>query len=251
VLSFVQHINMEQAAGRLTRAVFCAALLSFAPISFANAQTTEKTQDNAVQTTDGLNLNLSAGVLSSDLNGGFNSTNNLINLPANSIGSTLFKLDISDPNCLSGVGQCLRRDDQIKLGLQTQFTSVSDKGLDLALKPRASVRFDEDNNSSALVGAIVEIGKDLREDSHYKNNTWYVFAGADAEALSYSPNSMDRLTQGQFYLQDNIFVGDAQAGVGYRIGDADVSLSYMRREATSDDFNYSEDAAALSFTWKR
>jgi len=62
---------------------------------------------------------------------------------------------------------------------------------------------------------------------------------------------MDRLTQGQFYLQDNIFVGDAQAGVGYRIGDADVSLSYMRREATSDDFNYSEDAAALSFTWKR
>jgi len=128
VLSFVQHINMEQAAGRLTRAIFCAALLSFAPISFANAQTTEKTQDNAVQTTDGLNLNLSAGVLSSDLNGGFNSTNNLINLPANSIGSTLFKLDISDPNCLSGVGQCLRRDDQIKLGLQTQFTSVSDKG---------------------------------------------------------------------------------------------------------------------------
>ena len=98
---------------------------------------------------------------------------------------------------------------------------------------------------------MVEIGEDLREGSDFKNNTWYVFAGADAEALTYSPNSMDRLTSGQFHLQDRIIVGDAQAGVGYRIGDADVSLSYMRREATAEDFRFSEDAAALSFTWKR
>jgi hypothetical protein len=251
VLSIKQHIYKKTAKGRVALGIFCAAFFIFAPLSVAQAQNAEKVQDNETQTTEGLNLNLAGTVLNSSLNEGFNSANSLINLPANSIGSTLFKLDISDPSCLSGVGQCLRRDDEIKLGLQTQFTSVSDKGLDLALKPRASVRFDEDNNSSALVGAVFEIGKDLSETASYKNNTWYVFAGADAEALSYSPNSMDRLTQGQFYLQDNIFVGDAQAGVGYRIGDADVSLSYMRREATSDDFNYSEDAAALSFTWKR
>jgi len=49
---------------------------------------------------------------------------------------------------------------------------------------------------------------------------------------------MDRLTSGQFHLQDRIIVGDAQAGVGYRIGDADVSLSYMRREATAEDFRF-------------
>lgn len=251
MLKYLQHMNGKQAAGRMTWAILCAALFTLTPLSSAQAQNTEQPQENESQTTDGLNLNLTGTVLSSDLNNGFTSSNGLISLPANSIGSTLFKLDISDPNCLSGVGQCLRRDDEIKLGLQTQFTSVSDKGLDLALKPRASVRFDEDNNSSALVGAVFEIGKDLNDTAGYKNNTWYVFAGADAEALRYSPNSMDRLTQGQFYLQDNIFVGDAQAGVGYRIGDADVSLSYMRREATSEDFNYSEDAAALSFTWKR
>lgn len=251
MLKLFQHINRKQSAGRLSRAVLCAALFSLTPLSSAYAQNAQQDQENETQTTDGLNLNLAGTVLNSDLNESFNGSNGLINLPANSIGSTLFKLDISDPNCLLGVGQCLRRDDEIKLGLQTQFTTVSEKGLDLSIKPRASVRFDEDNNSSALVGAIFEIGKDLGETAGYKNNTWYVFAGADAEALSYSPNSMDRLTQGQFYWQDNVFVGDAQAGVGYRIGDADVSLSYMRREATSEDFNYSEDAAALSFTWKR
>jgi len=251
VLNLKQHIYMTQAPSVSIRASICAALFSLMSFSSAFAQNIEQDHANDTQTTEGLNLNLTGTVLNSDTHEGFNSSNGLISLPVNSIGSTLFKLDISDPNCLSGVGQCLRRDDEIKLGLQTQFTTVSEKGLDLSIKPRASVRFDEDNNSSALVGAVFEIGKDLGETAGYKNNTWYVFAGADAEALSYSPNSMDRLTQGQFYLQDNIFVGDAQAGVGYRIGDADLSLSYMRREATSEDFNYSENAAALSFTWKR
>ena len=62
---------------------------------------------------------------------------------------------------------------------------------------------------------------------------------------------MSRLTSGQFHLQDRIIVGDAQAGLGYRIGNADLSLSYLRREASGEDFSFNEDAAALSFTWKR
>lgn len=243
-------IRTKKANSYAVIALLCSVMFAVLPFSSASAQDVEQTPTNETQTSEGLNLNLS-GVLHSDRDFSFNGDNGILNLPASSVGSTLFKLDISDPNCLSGVGQCKRRDDQISLGLETQFTSVSKKGIDLALKPRASIRFDEDNNSSALVGAIIEIGKNLRKGSNYKNNTWYVFAGADAEAFNYSPNSKDRLTSGQFYLQDSIFVGDAQAGVGYRIGDADVSLSYMRREATAEDFTYTEDAAALSFTWKR
>ena len=101
------------------------------------------------------------------------------------------------------------------------------------------------------VGAVIEIGEDLREGSEFESNTWYFFAGADAEALTYSPNSVGRITSGQFHLQDRIIVGDAQAGVGYRIGDADVSVSYTRREASGEAYKFVEDAAALSFTWKR
>lgn len=173
-----------------------------------------------------------------------------LELPLDAIGSTVFKLDLTTPECASGGEGCIRRDDSLKLGLTDTFRRRSEKGLDLSLTPRASMRFNDEISSTA-VGAVIEIGEDLREGSEFESNTWYVFAGADAEALTYSPNSIGRITAGQFHLQDRIIVGDAQAGLGYRIGDADVSLSYMRREATSEEYKFVEDAAALSFTWKR
>jgi len=173
-----------------------------------------------------------------------------LDLPVEAVGSPIFKLDLTSPNCASGGDGCLRRDDSVELGLSDTFRRRSEKGLDLTLTPRASLRFDDEISSTA-VGALIEIGEDLREGSEFKSNTWYFFAGADAEALTYSPNSVGRITSGEFHLQDRIIVGDAQAGLGYRIGDADVSLSYMRREATTDEHKFKEDAAALSFTWKR
>ncbi len=173
-----------------------------------------------------------------------------LDLPLDAVGSTVFKLDLTSPGCASGGENCTRRDDNIKLGLSDTFTRRSEKGLDLSLTPRASMRFNDEISSTA-VGAVIEIGEDLREGSDFENNTWYFFAGADAEALTYSPNSIGRITAGQFHLQDRIIVGDAQAGLGYRIGDADVSLSYMRREASGEEYKFVEDAAALSFTWKR
>jgi len=173
-----------------------------------------------------------------------------LELPLDAVGSTLFKLDLSSPACASGGEGCLKRNDRVNLGLTDTFNRRSEKGLDLKLTPRASMRFDDDV-SSAVVGAVIEIGEDLRQGSEFENNTWYFFAGADAEALTYAPNSVGRITSGQFHLQDRIIVGDAQAGLGYRIGDADVSLSYMRREASTEEFKIVEDAAALSFTWKR
>ena len=225
------------------------ALSVCAVFSFSVSASAQDIPSSSKGSTEGLSLNLGSTV-NPEYASGFETQNGLIDLPANSVGSTIFKLDISDPKCLTGTGSCLRRDEQVNLGAAKQFTSGVTKGLDFSLTPRASMRIN-DNESSTLVGAVVEIGKDLREGSEFESNTWYVFAGADAEALTYSPNSIDRLTSGQFHLQDRIIVGDAQAGVGYRLGDADVSLSYMRREATAQDFSYSEDAAALSFTWKR
>lgn len=250
MLNLKQHIRRKRHG--FNRLVMTGAALAFglmAPqLAFAqDTQKSEKSQPTA--SSEGLNLNLGTSI-NPEFASSFNSQGNIIDLPSSSVGSTLFKLDISDPSCLSGAGQCLRRDDRINLGLKKKFKSVSETGLDVSLTPRASMQFD-DQNSSALVGAVVEIGEDLREGSEFENNTWYVFAGADAEALTYSPNSINRLTSGQFHLQDRIIVGDAQAGVGYRIGDADVSLSYMRREAQAEDFSFTEDAAALSFTWKR
>lgn len=211
-------------------------------VTSVSAQVSSETPAKIMPPTDGLALNL--GSDTTDF------TTNILELPAESVGSTLFKLDLADTNCLTGGEGCLSRSETLDLGYAKAFTSRSQKGLDLSLTPRAALRFN-DESSSAVVGAVVEIGEDLRKGANFDSNTWYFFAGADAEALTYSPNSVGRLTSGQFHLQDRIIVGDAQAGLGYRIGDADVSLSYLRREATAEDFSFKEDAAALSFTWKR
>ena len=222
--------------------VLSACLASVSGPAFAQDKDSAESKSKTISPSDGLNLNLGNSSLSGP--------SNILDLPAESVGSTLFKLDLADTSCLTGGEGCLSRNDTLDLGYAKAFTSRSQKGLDLTLTPRAALRFN-DESSSAVVGAVVEIGEDLRKGSDLDNNTWYFFAGADAEALTYSPNSVGRLTSGQFHLQDRIIVGDAQAGLGYRIGDADVSLSYLRREATAEDFSFKEDAAALSFTWKR
>ena len=174
-----------------------------------------------------------------------------LELPTESIGSTLFKLDLGNSECLTGGENCLRRDDTLDLGYSKRISSISPKGIDISLTPRAAFRRSDDSSSTAL-GAVFEIGEDLRKGAGIDSNTWYIFAGADAEALNYSAANTASLTRGQFHLQDSIIVGDARAGLGYRIGDADLSLSYNRREATSsNDETFTEDAAAISFTWRR
>ena len=218
------------------------------PSAFAQSKDDDNRVNSAPPPSQGLSINLmpedagNATLLPSI-------ENSLVNLPTESIGSTIFDLDASNPNCLTGTETCLRRNEVLDLGYSKAFASRSHGGLDLTLTPRAALRFNDDG-SSAVVGAVVEIGEDLREGD-LESDTWYFFAGADAEALTYSPNAVNRLTSGQFHLQDRIIVGDAQAGLGYRIGDADVTLSYLRREASSEDYSFKEDAAALSFTWKR
>ena len=237
----------------MTARPFAAVLTASLCLGFATSVAAQDTSNSDVESlkkskltapTEGLNFNLPA-------NSDFSAQSGpQLDLSLDAVGSTVFKLDLTSPGCASGGEGCIRRDDSLKLGLTDTFRRRSEKGLDLSLTPRASMRFDDEISSTA-VGAVIEIGEDLREGSEFESNTWYFFAGADAEALTYSPNSVGRITAGQFHLQDRIIVGDAQAGVGYRIGDADVSLSYMRREASTEEFKYIEDAAALSFTWKR
>lgn len=228
-------------------AVICSVLTLCLPFT-AHAQSKLTNTQSKITPTDGLNLNIPAGGI------GFEGLSidigPQIELPVKSLGSTLFQLDLSNSDCLTGGENCLRRSERLNLGYEKAFTSISTRGLDLSLTPRAALRFN-DESSSARLGALVEIGEDLRSRSNFENNTWYFFAGADAEALSYNPNSTDRLTSGQFHLQDRIIVGDAKAGLGYRRGNADLSVSYQRREGATDEYSFNEDAAALSFTWKR
>ena len=237
--------RMQQHFAAVLTACFCLVFAASASAQEKSSSNVESLKESSATTpSEGLSFNLPANPDFSAQIGP------QLDLPLEAVGSTVFKLDLTSPGCATGGESCQSRSEALKLGVTDTFRRRSEKGLDMSLTPRASVRFDDDISSTA-VGAVIEIGEDLREGSEFKSNTWYFFAGADAEALTYSPNSVGRITSGQFHLQDRIIVGDAQAGVGYSIGDADVSLSYMRREASGEEYKFVEDAAALSFTWKR
>ena len=176
----------------------------------------------------------------------------LFDLPTNdNVNASVFQLDLGERLCLGTAEDCRSNEiSNIDVGYAAKITHGKMNGFNLQLTPHAGVRFD-DEEKSALVGALVRIGDNLREGSEMKSNTWYIFAGADAEAVTYTPNSARRLTSGEFHLQNRIIVGDAQAGVGYRIGTADLALTYFKRQAKAENYSYDEDAAALSITWKR
>ncbi|GEM_PF-1149205 len=176
----------------------------------------------------------------------------LFDLPSlDSVDRSVFKLDLAGQLCLGTTEECKKNDIQrIELGFAKNLTTGKPGGLNLQLTPRGHLQVNDDGKS-ALVGALVRIGDDLRKGSEMNSNTWYFFAGADAEALTFTPNSVRRLTSGDFHLQDRIIVGDAQAGVGYRLGDADLALTYMRRQTSAENYSYDSDAAALSVTWRR
>jgi len=181
----------------------------------------------------------------------------LVPLPPQILGGADFTRDFSAVDCLAGQALCGPRFDSVGLNLSKAINTDKPGGIDLQLIPRAALNFG-DEHSSALVGAVVKIGEDLRELDPSDTTRWYLFAGADAEALTYSSNNPSRLTRGQFNLQDKIIVGDAQAGFGYKIGDADISLAYIRRDVSSFGrdlgdaaISYTEDAAAISLTWRR
>ena len=174
----------------------------------------------------------------------------LFDLPTNNnINGSVFKLDSAKRLCLGTTLECSANETQrVDIGYTKNIVQENIIGLDLQITPRAGLQFDEESKS-ALVGALVKIGDNLHETSNRKSNAWYVFAGADAESVSYTPNSARRLTSGNFHLQNRVL--DTQAGVGYRIGDTNLAFTYFNRQALSDNNSYNEDAAALSITWKR
>ncbi len=197
----------------------------------------------------GLKFNLPTSTNNADILGQ-NLNLPVIDLPNDVIGSGVFNLDVLDTACITGQGSCVTAGSRSDLGLTTLISTDARKKLGISLRPRAALRVTDDG-SSALVGGVLEFSKKTQSGSALDNNTWYFFAGADAESVNYSGSSVNEFTRDGFSLQDRVFVGDAKAGLGYRVGGADLSLSYLRRAATSDEFTYKEDAAALSFTWKR
>jgi hypothetical protein len=127
---------------------------------------------------------------------------------------------------------------------------------DLGVAPRMSVREDGEVLTQRF-GGEVRIGQDFSLlDSNGQPQGWYLFAGADGEALIWDADRNGFSPQlGDMSLTDQVTVGDMQAGVSIQRGGGQLSLSYIRREVKYRDrnggFSENEDFAGVSFTMRR
>lgn len=144
-----------------------------------------------------------------------------------------------------------RRDAVLAVNYQRAFEQRGyGEELDVSFTPRAAVSVGPDG-STAGAGAEVRIGQYLRGQD-VEAPTWYVFAGADRRTLMYNPGEgMDWASAVQ--LTDRQVVGDAQAGIAWRMGEVDLSLAYVRREyehvAGVTKFDETEEFGAVSVNW--
>lgn len=127
-------------------------------------------------------------------------------------------------------------------------------GFDVGLVPRISVKEDGDFEQRRFGGEI-RIGQNFdQRGEDIESGSWYLFAGADGEALVYEPGDQRNFTN-SMALRDQVTVGDMQAGISFSKAGGQLSLSYIRREVEYRERgvngNETEDFAGVSFTLRR
>ncbi len=146
------------------------------------------------------------------------------------------------------------RPRRMTLRYEGAFDSTGQSGgLDIGLSPRAGVSLG-DYGPAAQAGATVRLGRFIGEDAGWSRPAWWLFAGADRQALLYDPGS-GITAMGAMTIAPYAMIGDAQAGVAMRLGGADLSLAYVRRETTyslpAHSWDTNEGFAAFSLTLRR
>mgnify|MGYP001267746486 CR=1 FL=1 len=147
--------------------------------------------------------------------------------------------------------------NDMSFGLALAATSgQTGLGFDVGLAPRVAIREGGDL-SAQRVGGEVRLGQGLGLDSGKAPEGWYVFVGADGEALVWDAD-VQRIGMSSFsdmQMTDQLTVGDLQAGVSIQRGGGELSFSYIRREIEFSDRNKSlsdsEDFAGITFTMRR
>ncbi|WP_291841890.1 lipid A-modifier LpxR family protein [Maricaulis sp.] len=145
-----------------------------------------------------------------------------------------------------------QREATIAVAYERAFeTAGAGQDLDVSITPRAAISVGP-GGSAAGAGAEVRIGQYL-SDNLAESPSWYVFAGADRRTLLYDPSAGVDF-QNAMYLTQREVVGDAQAGIAVRVGDADLSLAYVRREyrhvAGVRSFDETEEFGAVTVNWR-
>ncbi|WP_323762995.1 lipid A-modifier LpxR family protein [Maricaulis sp.] len=146
-----------------------------------------------------------------------------------------------------------QREPTIAVAYERSFQSTGPgEELDVSFTPRAAVSVGPDGSATSA-GAEVRVGQYLREDNRAASPSWYAFAGADRRALLYNPAEGVDFQNAMYFTQREV-IGDAQAGIAMRMGKADLSLAYVRREyrhvAGVRSFDETEEFGAVTVNWR-
>lgn len=146
----------------------------------------------------------------------------------------------------------------MSLGLALSATSgQTGLGFDVGVAPRVAIREGSELKTRSFGGEVrFGQGLDLLDKSGQPQG-WYVFVGADGEALVWDADTenlgLDSL--GDMQVTDQLTVGDLQAGISIQRAGGELSFSYIRREIQFSDRNRSlsdsEDFAGITFTMRR
>ncbi|MEQ9506832.1 MAG: DUF2219 family protein [Hyphomonas sp.] len=147
--------------------------------------------------------------------------------------------------------------NDMSFGLSLAATSrQTGLAFDVGVAPRVAIR-DGGDTRSRSVGGELRLGQGLGLNDGGQPDGWYVFVGADGEALVWDTD-MSRLgvnTLTDMQMTDQLTVGDLQAGISVQRAGGELSFSYIRREMEFSDRNKSlsdtEDFAGITFTMRR
>jgi hypothetical protein len=99
-------------------------------------------------------------------------------------------------------------------------------------------------------GAQIRFGPSEKQALR-EENTWYLFAGADGQAISWDMGRTPFDVAEFVKLKDKVTIGDFQAGFAYRMGPTQMSFGYTRRSYKLEDLKDTEHFAAFTIGWKR
>ena len=171
---------------------------------------------------------------------------------SNSAGIVGYQGRRSAENLTRPVRQVSDFDAEVAISAPMERTGL---GFDVGVVPRISVSKDGDFQQRSFGGEI-RIGQNFdQRGENVAPDSWYLFAGADGEALVYEPGGERNFTN-RMALRDQVTVGDMQAGVSFSRGNGQLSLSYIHREVEYNERGMqgqraAEDFAGVSFTLRR
>lgn len=164
----------------------------------------------------------------------------------------------ADRPFLAGLDLRKIAEDDARMAIEVEandlvWANAGGAGFDVTFAPRASIRRDG-LRTAARAGAEVRVGPALtagRAEAG-KAPTWYVYAGADGEAVMMDVARVAGLAGGVAFdnirREDTLVAGDIVAGVAMRRDDLHYGFAYMRREYSYKDFNTEEDYIGVTAT---